>query len=96
MKEKLEKVILCYGSKTAEDCIYQPFFANLNKIEKFEALRTVDVAHDSWDGPVGVVTTLLDNVDLSIKNTVAVVCGPPVMMKFGTMDLLKAGYKLVK
>jgi NAD(P)H-flavin reductase len=39
------------------------------------------------------VTTLLNKVTLDLKNSVAVVCGPPVMMKFGTIRLLEMGYK---
>ena len=34
----------------------------------------------------------LDDVDMDIKNSVAVVCGPPIMMKFGTIKLLEMGY----
>src|SRR4030065_2319153 len=38
--DNLEKVILCYGSKTPDDCIYKPLFNRLNKIAQFEAYRT--------------------------------------------------------
>ena len=93
MKADLEKVILCYGSKTPADCIYKPLFSRLNSIDKFEAYRTVDVTDDVWDGPVGVATKLLDNVRVNIDNSVAVVCGPPIMMKFGTIRLLEMGYR---
>ena len=93
MKADLEKVILCYGSKTPADCIYKPLFSRLNSIEKFEAYRTVDITDDEWDGPVGVATTLLDRVKVNINNSVAVVCGPPIMMKFGTIRLLEMGYR---
>jgi len=93
MKDDLEKVILCYGSKTPADCIYKPLFSRLNSIDKFEAYRTVDITDDDWDGPVGVATKLLDNVKVSIDNSVAVVCGPPIMMKFGTLKLLEMGYR---
>jgi len=93
VKDKLERVILCYGSKTPADCIYKPLFARLNNTEKFEAYRTVDRPDESWDGSVGVVTTLLNRVNIDISNSVAVVCGPPVMMKFGTIRLLEIGYK---
>ncbi|MEZ4997117.1 MAG: FAD/NAD(P)-binding protein [Bacteroidales bacterium] len=93
MKADLEKVILCYGSKTPADCIYKPLFSRLNSIDKFEAYRTVDVTDDEWDGPVGVATKLLDNVRVNIDNSVAVVCGPPIMMKFGTIRLLEMGYR---
>jgi len=93
VKDKLEKVILCYGSKTPADCVYKPLFTRLNKIEKFEAYRTVDRPDEGWDGSVGVVTTLLNKIRINLKNSVAVVCGPPIMMKFGTIRLLEMGYK---
>jgi NAD(P)H-flavin reductase len=93
VKDKLVKIILCYGSKTPSDCIYKPLFDWLNSIEKFEAYRTVDKADGDWDGSVGVVTTLLNMIKINIKNSVAVVCGPPIMMKFGTIRLLEMGYR---
>jgi NAD(P)H-flavin reductase len=93
IKDKLVKVILCYGSKSPADCIYKPLFDRLNSTEKFEAYRTVDKADDDWKGSVGVATTLLNNIDIKIENSVAVVCGPPVMMKFGTIRLIELGYK---
>jgi NAD(P)H-flavin reductase len=94
IKDNLERVILCYGSKTPADCIYKALFSRLNNTEKFEAYRTVDkvAEEDDWDGSVGVATVLLDKVKLDTRNSVAVVCGPPVMMKFGTLKLLKMGY----
>lgn len=93
VKDKLIKVSLCYGSKTPSDCIYKPLFDRLNKIEKFEAYRTVDKPDGDWNGPVGVATTLLEKVKISINDSVAVVCGPPIMMKFGTIRLIEMGYK---
>jgi len=89
----LEKVILCYGSKTPADCIYKPLFDRLNRIDKFEAYRTVDKPDEQWKGSVGVVTSLLNKISININKSVAVVCGPPIMMKFGTLRLLEMGYK---
>jgi NAD(P)H-flavin reductase len=93
IKDNLEKVILCYGSKTPSDCIYKPLFDRLNNTPKFEAYRTVDKADEEWNGSVGVVTTLLNKIKINTENSVAVVCGPPIMMKFGTIRLLEMGYK---
>ena len=92
ISDKLVKVILCYGSKTPEDCIYKPLFDRLNNTEKFEAYHTVDKGDANWKGSVGVATTLLDKIRINIKNSIAVVCGPPVMMKFGTIRFLEMGY----
>jgi NAD(P)H-flavin reductase len=53
---------------------------------------TVDKANGEWKGNVGVVTTILTAKDVSIKNAIAVVCGPPIMMKFATLKLLEFGF----
>ena len=92
ISDKLRKVTLCYGSKTPEDCIYKPYIDELRNTPKFEVLRSVDQPDENWTERVGVVTVLLDDVDMDIKNSVAVVCGPPVMMKFGALKLLEMGY----
>jgi NAD(P)H-flavin reductase len=89
---KLKKVILCYGSKTPEDCIYKPYIEELRNTPKFQVLRSVDVPDETWTESVGVATVLLDQVKVDIPNSVAVVCGPPVMMKYGTLKLLEMGY----
>lgn len=91
-KDKFKKVTLCYGSKTPEDCIYKPFVEELRRVEKFEVLRSVDQADENWKEREGLVTVLLDDIHVNITNSVAVVCGPPIMMKFGTFKLLEMGY----
>ena len=92
ISDRLRKVTLCYGSRTPEDCIYKPYIQELRQTPKFEVLRSVDRADSNWNERVGVVTVLLDDVSVDIDNSVAVVCGPPVMMKFGTHRLLEMGY----
>lgn len=91
-KDNFKKVTLCYGAKTPEECIYKPFVDELRKVDKFEILRSVDKADETWEEKEGVVTVLLDDIKVDIPNSVAVVCGPPVMMKFGTYKLLEMGY----
>jgi NAD(P)H-flavin reductase len=92
ISDNLRKVTLCYGSKTPEDCIYKPYISELRQTPKFEVFRSTDTADGNWNERVGVVTILLDDVKIDIANSVAVVCGPPVMMKFGTKKLLEMGY----
>lgn len=91
-KDRIKRVVLCYGSKTPADCIYKPLFKELNAIPKFEAYRAVNVADENWEETEGVVTVLLDKVKINVPESVAVVCGPPVMMKFATQKLLSMGF----
>jgi NAD(P)H-flavin reductase len=92
-KEKFNGVTLCYGSKTPQDCIYKDFVSEVRKVKGFDVLRTVDHADEHWEEQEGVVTKLVDDLDINIENAVAVVCGPPVMMKFGTYKLVDMGFK---
>jgi len=89
------KIIFCCGSKTPQDYIYKELILDQwQKIDPKIIFRiTVDKPDDCWKGQCGVVTKTLDNLDIDVKNSVAVVCGPPVMMKFATFKLLEIGYQ---
>src|SRR5690606_5019525 len=52
---------------------------------------TVDHAGREWRGDVGVVTTLIDRAVFDPTHTVAMVCGPEVMMRFAAIELEKRG-----
>ena len=90
-----KRVVCRFGARTPEDFIYKDtLFGQWQKIDGLEIKLTVDKAgNHQWKGNVGVVTTILKSDDVNIKNAVAVVCGPPVMMKFATFDLVKQGFK---
>jgi NAD(P)H-flavin reductase len=53
---------------------------------------TVDRGSENWDGRVGLVTTILEGAVADPKSSVAIVCGPPIMMKFTTFKLLDLGF----
>lgn len=93
--DKFKRVILCYGSKSPEDVVYKDFFPDWRKVKNFEIFRSVDRCPDNqkWSESVGVVTCLLDKVDVNLNNSVAIVCGPPIMMKFATLKLVELGHR---
>jgi len=91
--EKFKKIILCYGAKSPEDIIYKSEFEKWNKIKKLDILRSVDKCPVGvWKESIGVVTCLLDKAKFDLKNAVSIVCGPPIMMKFGARKLLELGF----
>jgi len=93
--EKYKSVTFLAGAKTPKDCIYKDEATEWRKHKNVKFIRAVDQVPDGekWDEDVCLVTKLLEKVDYKPNGNPAVVCGPPVMMKFGTMDLLKLGYK---
>jgi sulfite reductase subunit B len=87
-----KKIVLRYGARTPKDLLYQDEYKDWQKNKKLDMLLTVDVGDENWKGNVGVVTTILKDLPLEIKKAVAVVCGPPIMMKFTTLKLLDLGF----
>jgi NAD(P)H-flavin reductase len=91
--EKFKKIHICFGAISPENFIYKDWFDELRKHEKVNLLRSVDVANDRWKEREGVVTVLLDDIKSGFEEMIAVVCGPPIMMKFGAIRLLEKGVK---
>ena len=58
----------------------------------FETYITIDQHVDGWDGEVGYVNQLIEKANIPVEDTVAFVCGPPIMIKFTQPVLDKLGY----
>jgi len=52
---------------------------------------TVDAGDPTWNGDVGVITTLIARTTFDPAMTTAFVCGPEVMMRFAAADLVHRG-----
>lgn len=53
---------------------------------------TVDEGDAAWTGPVGLITQLLEDIGPSPKDAVAIICGPPIMIRFVILTLQKLGF----
>ncbi|MBU0709518.1 MAG: FAD/NAD(P)-binding protein [Candidatus Omnitrophica bacterium] len=88
-----KKVVLRYGARTPKDLVYKESLPSWARKKKVNVVTTVDVGEPKWRGNVGLVTTILNKLPVNLKNAVAIVCGPPIMMKFVVMKLLEVGFK---
>ena len=91
--DKYNKVILRYGARTPADIIYKEAIGLWAKKKKVDLVTTVDTGSPEWKGNVGLVTTILKDLPLDLAKAVAIVCGPPIMMKFVNLKLLDLGFK---
>ena len=56
-------------------------------------IYTVDAAPEGYEGNVGLVTQYIPQLPLKdFDNAIAVVVGPPMMIKFSIQELLKIGF----
>jgi NAD(P)H-flavin reductase len=90
-REKYGKIVLLYGTRTPADILYRREVEQWRAQFDLEVHVTVDRAMSGWRGNVGVVTTLIPKAPFDPQNTVAMICGPEVMMRFTVMALKKRG-----
>ena len=87
------KVEVVYGARTPKDLIYKDEVESWRAKADTEIHLTVDVPDESWGGSCGVVCVLFPRIKIDPKNSVAIVCGPPLMIRFAIFDILKLGFK---
>ncbi len=87
------RVIVLYGTRTPAEFIFNEERASWEKSRDLEYHVTVDRATAGWNGHVGVITTLIPDLKLDVANTVAAICGPPVMYKFAILALRSKGLR---
>jgi NAD(P)H-flavin reductase len=90
-RAKYQKIVLLYGTRTPEDILYRPELERWRSKLDLDIQIAVDRGSSRWRGNVGVVTTLIGRSAFEPANTVALVCGPEVMMRFALMELQKRG-----
>ena len=93
-REKYGRVDIIYGSRSKEDLVYYDEIVNewMNTPD-FHVHLTIDREQENWDGHVGFVPNYIAEVGLNPVNTCALMCGPPIMIKFSLPNLVQAGFE---
>jgi NAD(P)H-flavin reductase len=89
-RERYGRVVLVYGTRTPADILYRREHEHW-RARGIDVLITVDRAIGAWGGQVGVVTTLIRRAPFDAAFTLALVCGPEVMMRFAAAELRRRG-----
>ncbi len=90
-RERFGNVVLLYGARTPEDMLYKREIKKWRAEFDLNVHVTVDRAAGGWRGNVGVVTSLIPKAPFDPYNTIALICGPEVMIRYTAMELQKRG-----
>ena len=90
-RAEFKEVHILYGTKNPRQLLFDYQYESWRRIDDVNMQIIVEEPDDSWDGPVGLITELLDDVDVDWNETFAIVCGPPVMFKFVCQRLGRMG-----
>jgi NAD(P)H-flavin reductase len=85
------RVTLLFGARRPEDILFRHEVESWRGRFDIDVEVTVDHAGAEWRGHVGVVTTLISRLDIDPAKSIAMVCGPEVMMRFVAMSLIDKG-----
>jgi NAD(P)H-flavin reductase len=85
---------LIYGARTPEDLVFRRELERWRGRFDFRVHVTVDTAKGDWRGSVGVVPNLISRTRFDPAQTMALICGPGVMMRFTVQELLNRGVKM--
>lgn len=88
---EIKSIEILLGFKSPADILFPQKIDEWTK--KARVITTVDNGDAKWSGETGLITTHITKLNLKdIQNKTAIVVGPPIMMKFTIIELLKNGF----
>lgn len=93
-RERYGRVVLLYGARSPSGILYRHDLEDWRRRLDVEIEVTVDHSGSDWRGNVGVVPALIPRAKFDPDKTIAMTCGPEVMMRFTVKALAAAGVPL--
>jgi len=80
-RDKYGNITVIYGNRNVGEILYKEDIKRWQKRDDIEVVLTIDRDEEGWDGKVGFVAPIVKEVAPSSENAMAVICGPPIMIK---------------
>ncbi len=92
-RDRYGKIDIVYGSRSMDDLVdYQEILDEWCKEDGINVYLTIDREQEGWDGHVGFVPNYVKELGFDVNKT-AVICGPPIMIKFTLAGLVELGFE---
>ncbi len=94
LRESFKDVTIIYGARSVDDLVYKRELDDWGARKDVKLWTTVDPGGETkdWKGEVGFVPAIVEKAAPSSKDAFAIVCGPPIMIKFTLPVLEKLGF----
>lgn len=86
------KITLLYGARSPQDMAFSYEIPEWRNAANTEVVLTIDREAEGWEHKVGLIPNVLLEMNPSPANTVAITCGPPIMIKFTLQALDKLNF----
>ncbi len=83
-RAKYGDITIVYGARTVADLTYADELDEWSKHERVRVVRCVDPGGETpdWKGEIGLIPAVLERAQVPAGNAIALVIGPPIMIKF--------------
>ena len=92
-RDAFGKITVIYGARTPGLLMYQEDLTAWEARADVEVHQTIDVATPGWTRRVGFVPAVVEQVAPAAANAIAIICGPPVMIRFTLPVMTKLGFQ---
>jgi len=84
LRDQFKDISILYGARSVADLVYKERLETWQKMKDVHTVYTVDPGGETseWKGEVGFVPTVLTNMKPKPEDTIVILCGPPIMIKF--------------
>jgi NAD(P)H-flavin reductase len=90
-RSRYGRLCLLYGARTPKELLFSKELKKWGGAFDMDVHVTVDRGEPGWNGEIGVVTNLIRRAPLDRQGTVAMICGPEIMMRFTAQELMRRG-----
>jgi len=91
-RQRFGRIIVVYGARTPGLLLYKKELAAWAERDDIDLYVTVDRGDADWQGRVGFVPAVCKDIAPAVENTVAVICGPPIMVRLTKPVFFDLGY----
>ncbi len=81
-------ITVIYGNRDSGEVLYRNVLSEWEKRDDIKVVLTIDREEKGWTKEVGFVAAIVKKVAPSPENAVAIVCGPPIMIKTAVTELV--------
>ncbi len=94
LRDWFRDITVVYGARTVNDLVYKRELREWRERADMKLVTSVDPGGETpdWQGKVGFIPLVVEQLGLLAENTVAIVCGPPIMIKLTLPVLQKLGF----
>jgi NAD(P)H-flavin reductase len=94
-RDEYGEVVILNGARTVADVVYKDEMREWAELDGVRVVRTVDPGGETedWDGQVGMIPQVFQDLGLKPDGRIVVACGPPIMLHYLFLTLGEMGFE---